>query len=52
MLRHIRVNNQWIDTLKELKENHKTYIVIDGSVICIHSDNTESYIGTLQEERD
>lgn len=50
MLRHIKVNNTWIDTLEALKQG-KTYAVIDNNVIVIHTDHDE-YIGRLQEEKD
>lgn len=52
MLRYIKVNNQWIDTLEALKTERLVYMVIDGSVITIADDGTESYIGKLQGERD
>lgn len=50
MLRYIKVNDKWIDTLEALKSG-KTYAVIDGNVIVIHTDRDE-YVGRLQEERD
>lgn len=50
MLRHIKVNDKWIDTLEALK-NGDAYTVIDGNVIVIHTDHDE-YVGKLQEERD
>lgn len=50
MLRYIKVNGQWIDTLEALKTG-KAYTVIDGNVIVIHTDHDE-YVGKLQEERD
>lgn len=52
MLRYIKVNNQWIDTLEALKTERLVYMVIDGSVITIADDGTELYVGKLQGERD
>lgn len=51
MLRYIRVNGQWIDTLQAQKQG-VTYMVIDGNVITMDSKGNETYIGWLQEERD
>lgn len=48
MLRYIKVNNKWIDTLVELRDNHICYMVIDGIVLT----DTDEYIGVLQEEKD
>lgn len=50
MLRYIKTNGQWIDTLEALKQG-KAYSVIDGNVIVIHTDRDE-YVGKLEEERD
>lgn len=50
MLRYIKVNGQWIDTLEALKTGI-TYLVIDGDVIIIYTDRDE-YVGKLQGERD
>lgn len=52
MLRYVKVNGEWIDSLSELKHNHLTYIVIDGKVHCIYDDNGESVIGLLEDESD
>ncbi len=51
MLRCIRVNDQWIDTLEAQKQG-VTYLVIDGSVITIDKYNNETHVGKLQGERD
>ena len=51
MLRFIRVNNTWVDTL-EAQKRGLTYLVIDGNVITIDNYNNEEYIGKLQGERD
>lgn len=52
MLRYIKVNNQWIDTLEALKTERLVYMVIDSNVITIADDGTELYVGKLQGERD
>lgn len=52
MSRYVKVNNKWIDTLIELKENHIAYIVIDGYVIAICEDGSEDTVGRLEEESD
>ena len=51
MLRYIRVNNNWVDTLEAQKQGI-TYMVIDGSVITMDSQGNETYLGHLQGERD
>lgn len=51
MLRYIRVNNEWIDTL-EFQKQGITYMVIDGSVIKMDNQGNEEYVGRLQGERD
>ena len=50
MLRYIKTNDTWIDTLEALKQG-VTYMVIDGNVIAVHTDH-DTYIGKLQEEKD
>lgn len=52
MLRYIKVNDQWIDTLEALKTERLVYMVIDSNVITIDDKNNEVYIGRLQGERD
>lgn len=49
MLRYIKVNNKWIDTLVEQRDNHITYLVIEGKVINV---DTDEILGKLQEEKD
>ena len=51
MLRYIRANGQWIDTLEAQKQG-VTYMVIDGNVITMDKQGNETYIGKLQGERD
>ena len=51
MLRYVKVNNDWVDTLKAQQEG-KTYMVIDGFVIVIDKYGNEIYLGNLQGERD
>ncbi len=51
MLRYIRVNDNWVDTL-EAQTRGVTYMVIDGDVITIDIYGNEFYIGRLQGERD
>lgn len=50
--RYIKVNNNWIDTLAEQRDNHMTYLVIDGMVITIDAAGNEKEIGRFQEEKD
>ena len=52
MLRYIRCNNKWIDTLAELRDNHDTYIIIDGLVIRIDISGIETVLGKLEGESD
>ena len=52
MLRYIRCNNKWIDTLAEQKDSGIIYIVVNGMVITIDSVGNEDYIGKLQGESD
>lgn len=52
MLRYIKVNDNWIDTLKEQLENNKTYMLIDKYVYVIYEDGTEDCEGELEDERD
>ena len=52
MLRYIRCNNKWIDTLAEQRDAGITYIVIDGMVIAIDAVGNEDYIGKLEGESD
>lgn len=51
MLRFIKVNNQWVDTLEAQKAG-LTYMVIDGMVITMDNYGVETYLGHLQGERD
>lgn len=51
MLRYIKVNNQWIDTLEAQKAGI-TYMVIDGNVTTMDNYGVETYLGRLQGERD
>lgn len=52
MLRYIKADGTWIDTLMELKLHKKVYMVIDNRVICINLDGSEVDLGKLQEEKD
>ena len=52
MLRYIRCNNKWIDTLTEQRDSGITYIVIDGMVIAIDAVGNETALGVLQGEKD
>ena len=52
MLRYIKVNDAWLDTLRELRDNHIVYLVIDGYVTAIYEDGTEDVIGVYQGESD
>jgi len=53
MKRYIKVNNQWIDTLEDLKQYGRTYYVIDGKVYYLWDETLEEYeVGDLQDERD
>ena len=51
MLRYIKVNNKWIDTLKAQKEG-LTYLYIEGAIIVVDEDGIETEIGQLQGESD
>ena len=51
MLRYIRVNNEWVDTLEAQKQG-QTYMVIDGEVLVVDKYNQETYVGKLQGEKD
>lgn len=50
MLRYIRCNNKWIDTLAEQRDAGITYIVIDCMIIAIDAVGNEDCIGKLEEE--
>lgn len=52
MLRFIKVNGNWIDTLVEQREKHHTYIVIDEYVLLIDEEGNEDLIGQLEDESD
>lgn len=52
MLRYIKVNDMWIDTLREQLEKHTTYIIIDSYVYMIDEEGNEDCIGEIQEESD
>lgn len=52
MLRYIKVNGDWVDTLREQVENHKTYIIIDEYVYVIYDDGTEDCVGRFEGETD
>jgi len=52
MLRYIKVNDQWLDTLIEQKEKHRVFMVIDNKVYCLNEDNSECEIGCLEDEKD
>jgi len=50
MKRYIKVNGQWIDTLKEQKAGN-IYFIIKGYVSCYTGDD-EYEIGVLEDETD
>ena len=52
MLRYIKVNDNWIDTLKEQLENNKTYMLIDNYVYVVYEDGSEDCEGELEDECD
>lgn len=53
MLRYIKVNNQWIDTLMDLANWGRAYYIIDGIVYYYWDEDGKEYkVGELQEERD
>lgn len=52
MLRYIKVNGSWIDTLLEQLEKHRMYIIIDEYVSIIDEEGNEDLIGKLEEESD
>ena len=52
MKRYIKVNGNWIDTLTEQREKHRTYIVIDEYVSLIDEEGNEDLIGQLEDETD
>lgn len=52
MLRYVKVNNTWIDTLAEQRDNHITYMIIDSLVISIDALGNETVVGKPQEESD
>jgi len=52
MLRYIKVNDSWIDTLREQLEKDISYIVIDNYVYMIDKDGNEDCIGEFQGEED
>lgn len=52
MLRYIKVNGNWIDTLLEQLEKHHMYIIIDEYVSVIDEEGNEDLIGKLEEESD
>ena len=52
MLRYIKTNDIWIDTLSAQRDFGITYIVIDGKVISISKDNEETVVGEFQDEKE
>ena len=50
-MRYIKVDEQWIDTLKS-KEYGIEFVIIDNTVIKVESNGDEHYIGYLQEEKE
>ncbi len=52
MLRYLKVNNEWIDTLEQCKIGCY-YFVIDGKVSYLSDETmTEYEIGALEDEKD
>lgn len=53
MLRYIKVNNEWIDTLMNQKEWGRYYFIIDG-IVWYYSDEfgVEYKVGRVQAESD
>ena len=52
MLRYLKVNNEWIDTLEQCKIGYY-YFVIDGKISYLSDETmTEHEIGTLEDEKD
>ncbi len=51
MLRYIKVNDIWVDTLAAQRDLHLVYMIIEGKVITIDDDCNETYIGEIQDER-
>ena len=52
MMRYIKVNNRWIDTLSEQRDFHVIYMVIDNKVHAIIDNGDETITGLLQDESD
>ena len=52
MMRYIKVNNKWIDTLEAMKKDDYCYIVVDGIVYNIPNSVEYVEVGELQDETD
>ena len=51
MERYIKVNNRWIDTLMDQKENGNYYYEMDGIIWCLPKETMIDYvIGKLQDQ--
>ena len=53
MLRYIKVNGEWIDTLIEQKEYGRYYMIVDSTVWYYSDEYGVDYqVGKLEDEKD